>query len=92
MTGPLITAREVGALLGISPETVLRWTRAGHLPAVRLPSGAIRYRPDDLERWLAERAVGTNGADEKCEQPDAPSARRQDTTAILSPVSNPDPE
>ena len=53
----LLTAREVAELLGVSTETVLRWTRAGDLPAIRLPGGAIRYRPSELEAWLAGRAT-----------------------------------
>jgi excisionase family DNA binding protein len=53
----LLTARAVAELLDVSPETVLRWTRKGQLPAVRLPSGAIRYREADLEAWLEERAT-----------------------------------
>ena len=58
MTGPLLTARQVADLLGVTTSTVLRWTRAGELPAVRLPSGQIRYREDELEAWLAARATG----------------------------------
>lgn len=53
MTGHLRTAREVAGLLGVSTETVLRWTRRGDLPALRLPGGAIRYREGDLDQWLA---------------------------------------
>ena len=53
MTGPLRTAREVADLLGVSTETVLRWTRRGELPALRLPGGAIRYREPDLDQWLS---------------------------------------
>lgn len=56
MTGPLLTAREVADMLGVSAETVLRWTRRGELPAIRLPGGAIRYREADLEEWLAARS------------------------------------
>lgn len=57
MTGPLLTAREVADMLGVSAETVLRWTRRGELPAIRLPGGAIRYREADLEEWLAARVA-----------------------------------
>jgi hypothetical protein len=32
------------------PETVLRLTRRGDLPAFKLPSGAIRYA--DVDAWL----------------------------------------
>jgi len=55
MTGQLLTARAVADLLGVSTETVLRWTRRGDLPALRLPGGAIRYREPDLDEWIAAR-------------------------------------
>jgi excisionase family DNA binding protein len=61
VTGSLITARHVAELLGVSPETILRWTRRGELPAIRLPSGAIRYRPEDLDAWLDEHATAAPG-------------------------------
>ena len=53
----LLTAREVAVRLGVSSETVLRWTRRGTLPGFRLPGGALRYRAADLEAWLSERAT-----------------------------------
>lgn len=53
----LLTAREVADLLGVSAETVLRWTRRGDLPAIRLPSGALRYRDAELDGWLTSRAT-----------------------------------
>jgi len=56
MTGHLLTAREVADMLGVSAETVLRWTRRGELPAIRLPGGAIRYREADLDEWLTARS------------------------------------
>ncbi len=86
----LMTARYVADLLDVSAETILRWTRRGLLPAIRLPSGQLRYDRDQLDAWLA--AHGTtraDGADEKCEQPDAPPAGGHPTPAILRPVSNP---
>jgi excisionase family DNA binding protein len=55
MTERLLTARELSEWLGVSPETVLRWTRARKVPAVRLPSRAVRYRESDIEAWVAER-------------------------------------
>ncbi|HLM25423.1 MAG TPA: helix-turn-helix domain-containing protein [Thermoleophilaceae bacterium] len=57
MTGRLLTAREVGELVGMSPETILRWTRRGELPSIKLPGGAIRFREDALDGWLDERAT-----------------------------------
>jgi excisionase family DNA binding protein len=57
VTGRLVTARELAEHLGVSAETVLRWTRRGELPAIKLPSGAIRYREADVEERLAEWAT-----------------------------------
>jgi excisionase family DNA binding protein len=71
MTG-LLTARELADLLGVSAETVLRWTRQCELPAIRLPGGAIRYREDELNQWLEERATPRRGV-----RTTAPSAARQ---------------
>jgi excisionase family DNA binding protein len=62
VTGRLLTAREVAVLLRVSPETVLRWTRAGQVPAIRLPGGALRYRQDELKAWLEARATPGRGA------------------------------
>jgi excisionase family DNA binding protein len=61
MTGRLFTARVVADMLGVSAETVLRWTRRGELPAIRLPGGAIRFREDEIDGWLEKRATPRRG-------------------------------
>lgn len=61
MAGRLLTARAVAELLDVTPATVLRWTRHGDLPAMRLPSGQIRYRADELDAWMARRATPARG-------------------------------
>jgi excisionase family DNA binding protein len=71
---PLLTARELAELLCISPDTLLRWTRAGKVPALRLPGGAIRYRPDAIEAWLVERETAGAGVEES---PDTPHRARR---------------
>jgi len=53
----LLTARELAELVAVSPETILRWTRRGDLPAIRLPGGALRYAPAAVEAWLAARTT-----------------------------------
>jgi excisionase family DNA binding protein len=55
LTAPLLTARAVADLLGVSTETILRWSRCGSLPSFCLPGGAIRFRQDDLDAWLEGR-------------------------------------
>ena len=57
----LMTAREVADVLAVSTETALRWVRQGKLPAVRLPGGAIRFRAEEIDGWLAERATPRRG-------------------------------
>jgi excisionase family DNA binding protein len=57
----LLTARTVAGLLDVAPATVLRWTRHGDLGAIRLPGGAIRYRAEEIDRWLEERTTPTRG-------------------------------
>ncbi|HEY2657254.1 MAG TPA: helix-turn-helix domain-containing protein [Solirubrobacteraceae bacterium] len=57
ITGQLLTARVVAERLGLCTETVLAWVRVGKLPAFKLPGGAIRFREDDLNAWLEERAT-----------------------------------
>jgi excisionase family DNA binding protein len=63
----------VAELLGVTPETVLRWRRRGELPAVKLPGGAIRFHLDELELWLAGRATGRTDAHDQ-ESADSPEA------------------
>jgi excisionase family DNA binding protein len=60
MTEPLLTARELSEWLGVSPETVLRWTRARKVPAVRLPGGALRYREEAIEAWIKGQETTNN--------------------------------
>lgn len=62
MTTRLLTVREVAQLLGVSTETILRWTRAGKLPAIRLSSNALRFREEDLDAWMDERATPRRGS------------------------------
>jgi excisionase family DNA binding protein len=65
MTGPLLTARQVAELFGVCAETVLRWTRRGDLPAIRLPGGAIRYAPDVVDARLEAWATSADTAAEE---------------------------
>ena len=57
MTGPLLTARQVGRPARRLPGDGPALDRRRELPAIRLPGGAVRYREHELERWLASRAT-----------------------------------
>jgi excisionase family DNA binding protein len=80
----LRTARELAENLGVSPETVLRWVRRGELPAIKLPGGAIRFREDEIEEWLEERATTERGSATH------PAGRRP--TATLTAATHPERE
>jgi excisionase family DNA binding protein len=71
MSDRLLTAREVADLLGHSPETILRWTRLGKLPGIRLPSGQLRYRAEAIDEWLAARETQGAGTGDR----ESPNAR-----------------
>jgi excisionase family DNA binding protein len=61
MTDRLLTARLLADQLGVSPETVLRWARRREIPSIHLPGGAVRFREQEVERWLEERATPGRG-------------------------------
>lgn len=56
---PLLTARQVAERLNVSLSTVMRWTKAGEIPVIRMPTGTLRYRPEAIDAWLIDR----NGTD-----------------------------
>jgi len=76
----LLTARQLSELLGVSAETVLRWTRRGRLPGFRLPGGALRYRPDAIDAWLDEHATADGGDRE------APTTRNAARHPVVFPM------
>jgi excisionase family DNA binding protein len=84
MSGRLLTAREVAANLGISTGALLRWTRAGRVPAVKLPSGAVRFVPEQIEAWLEAHAMAGGATEEVSPAPDA--ARQGEVSSVPSPV------
>ena len=83
MTDRLLTAREVGELLSVSPESVLRWTRRGDLPAIRLPGGALRYRASELDEWLTARVTARRGPPRAARPPDTIIRDNVDGPAVL---------
>lgn len=48
----LLKAHEVAAQLNVSGETIRRWAKAGKLRHVKLPSGKVRFRAEDVADFL----------------------------------------
>jgi excisionase family DNA binding protein len=48
MSERLLTTRDVADILEVTDETIRRWAAEGRIRHVRLPSGQIRFEPDDI--------------------------------------------
>jgi predicted DNA-binding transcriptional regulator AlpA len=55
MSAPLLKAREVGEMLGMSTAWVLDQWEAGKLPGFRLSSRAVRFSEAEIQAWLEGR-------------------------------------
>lgn len=52
----LLTSKEVAARLGVSEWTVWKLRQRGEGPRWVPIRRAVRYRPEDVECWVSERA------------------------------------
>ena len=55
----LLTQREAALALRLSERTLERWRVQGTGPRFVRLNHSIRYRPADVELWLASRIVGS---------------------------------
>lgn len=61
----LMSARQVAEAFpdsGLSRAMLWRWAREGHLAAVRLPSGRVRFRREDIEALLTPQIAPSPSA------------------------------
>ena len=88
MSERLLTAREVAERLGVSAETVLRYTRAGELRGIRLPGttrGRLRYRPEEVEAWLEAHETAAPGREAPATLSDAANGRLTSPVPAIPP-------
>ena len=62
MSEPLLTARQVADLLGMSAAWVLDRFEADELPGFKLSGRAVRFRASEVELWLEGKRRGTIAA------------------------------
>ncbi len=55
---PLLSTEDVATYLGVPLATVYQWHYRRTGPTALKVGRHLRYRRDDVERWLAEQAVG----------------------------------
>ena len=52
----LLDERRAAAALGVTPRALQEWRRRGGGPQyVRISKRCIRYMPEELQKWAAER-------------------------------------
>jgi excisionase family DNA binding protein len=57
MAAPLLTAVQVAELLSVPTTRVWSMSRRGEIPTVRIGPREVRYRAEDIERWIARRTT-----------------------------------
>ncbi len=55
----LLSTADLARVLGVDDRTVRRMRDRGDLPPAIDLGSVLRWRPEDVERWLAERTEGT---------------------------------
>jgi excisionase family DNA binding protein len=53
---PLLLAADAARLLNLHPVTVLRWTREGRIPHLRL-GRKVMFRASELNSWLGRATL-----------------------------------
>ena len=53
----LMTAGQVAELLAVPKTRVWSMSRRGEIPTVRIGPREVRYRPEDIEAWIARRTT-----------------------------------
>ena len=53
----LLTVVEVAELTGFAEGTIRHWVSDLRIPYIRISSRCIRFRREDIERWIAEKSV-----------------------------------
>lgn len=57
--GELLNAKQVAAKLRLRPYTVYEMVKRGELPAIRIGTRIIRFRPESIERWIIENEAAS---------------------------------
>jgi putative molybdopterin biosynthesis protein len=53
----LLTAEELGELLRVTSNTVVRMARDGEVPAIKI-FGKLRFNAAEIEQWIETQKVG----------------------------------
>jgi excisionase family DNA binding protein len=56
----LLTALEVAILTGFALGTIRHWVSERRIPFVRISNRCVRFRKEDIEKWISEMSVAVN--------------------------------
>jgi excisionase family DNA binding protein len=51
----LLRPEDLARILGVPRLQIIRQSRAGKIPAIKIGGKAWRYRPESITAWLAEQ-------------------------------------
>ena len=51
----LLTLKEAASRIGIAPQTLMNWRTKGYGPPWAYIGGRVRYKPEDIDRWINDR-------------------------------------
>jgi len=57
MSSKLMTIADVADHLGVPVNTLYQWRSKGYGPAGRRVGKYVRYRPEDVDAWVAEQGA-----------------------------------
>lgn len=60
----LITARQLGDILGVKPKTLYMWAATRRIPSVPI-NGLVRFDLDEVVEWLEVNQKSNNDAHEE---------------------------
>ena len=81
MAEPLLTAAELGELLGFAAGTIVDWAERRTIPAFKI-GGRLRFRESEVLAWLEAQRVGPGAGGEV-----SPTPTAYPTRGVVSQVS-----
>jgi len=50
-----MTAAQVAIYLQVKEKTIRNWTSEGKIPVLKLPTGTVRYKLSEIEKWMVDK-------------------------------------
>jgi excisionase family DNA binding protein len=56
----LLSVDELSEILGVTKATIYSWTSRNKIPHIKLSKRLLKFRKNDIEAWIARRAVSAD--------------------------------